>query len=72
LLSHLPGKSGQKHSSNPKSTIWQKSRSSASASWDSRWQGIWLTKGGHEVTVYNRTAAKSKAWAEKFGGRAAA
>ena len=28
-------------------------------------------KGGHEVTVYNRTAAKSKSWADKFGGRAA-
>src|SRR6201985_1733715 len=29
-------------------------------------------KGGHEVTVYNRTAAKSKQWAEKFGGKTAA
>jgi 3-hydroxyisobutyrate dehydrogenase len=28
-------------------------------------------KGGHEVTVYNRTAAKAKQWAEKFGGRTA-
>src|SRR5260370_9539434 len=28
-------------------------------------------KGGHEVTVYNRTAAKAKEWADKFGGRAA-
>jgi 3-hydroxyisobutyrate dehydrogenase len=34
--------------------------------------GHLVAKGGHEVTVYNRTAAKSKAWAEKFGGRAAA
>jgi 3-hydroxyisobutyrate dehydrogenase len=34
--------------------------------------GHLATKGGHEVTVYNRTAAKSKAWTEKFGGRAAA
>ncbi|MCR6734776.1 MAG: NAD(P)-dependent oxidoreductase [Afipia sp.] len=34
--------------------------------------GHLAAKGGHEVTVYNRTAAKSKAWAEKFGGRAAA
>ena len=34
--------------------------------------GHLATKGGHEVTVYNRTAAKSKAWAAKFGGRAAA
>jgi len=33
--------------------------------------GHLVTKGGHEVTVYNRTAAKSKVWAEKFGGRAA-
>jgi len=30
------------------------------------------TKGGHEVTVYNRTAAKAQQWAEEFGGRAAA
>ena len=29
-------------------------------------------KGGHDVTVYNRTAAKAAAWAEKFGGRASA
>src|SRR5437868_13248679 len=28
-------------------------------------------KGGHEVTVYNRTAAKAKQWADKFGGRTA-
>jgi 3-hydroxyisobutyrate dehydrogenase len=34
--------------------------------------GHLVAKGGHEVTVYNRTAAKSNAWAEKFGGRAAA
>lgn len=34
--------------------------------------GHLAAKGGHEVTVYNRTAAKSKTWAEKFGGRAAA
>lgn len=33
--------------------------------------GHLAARGGHEVTVYNRTAAKSKAWAEKFGGRAA-
>src|SRR6201981_4198161 len=31
-----------------------------------------VKKGGHEVTVYNRTAAKSKQWAEKFGGKTAA
>ena len=29
------------------------------------------TRGGHEVTVYNRTAAKAQAWVESFGGRAA-
>lgn len=34
--------------------------------------GHLAAKGGHEVTVYNRTAAKSQAWAEKFGGRSAA
>ena len=31
--------------------------------------GHLVKKGGHEVTVYNRTAAKAKQWAEKFGGR---
>jgi 3-hydroxyisobutyrate dehydrogenase len=34
--------------------------------------GHLATKGGHEVTVYNRTPAKAKAWAEKFGGKTAA
>jgi 3-hydroxyisobutyrate dehydrogenase len=29
-------------------------------------------KGGHEVTVYNRTAAKAEAWVKEFGGHAAA
>ncbi|MET0443958.1 MAG: NAD(P)-dependent oxidoreductase [Pseudorhodoplanes sp.] len=33
--------------------------------------GHLATKGGHEVTVYNRNAAKAKAWAEKFGGKSA-
>jgi 2-hydroxy-3-oxopropionate reductase len=28
-------------------------------------------KGGHEVTVYNRTAAKSAQWAKEYGGRSA-
>jgi 3-hydroxyisobutyrate dehydrogenase len=28
-------------------------------------------KGGHEVTVFNRTSAKATAWADKFGGRTA-
>ncbi|WP_312797575.1 NAD(P)-dependent oxidoreductase, partial [Tianweitania sp.] len=30
------------------------------------------TKGGHDVTVYNRTAAKAEKWAEEFGGKHAA
>ena len=30
-----------------------------------------LSKGGHEVTVYNRTAAKAAKWAKKFGGKMA-
>jgi 3-hydroxyisobutyrate dehydrogenase len=29
------------------------------------------TKGGHEVTVYNRTAAKAEKWVKEFGGRSA-
>jgi 3-hydroxyisobutyrate dehydrogenase len=29
-------------------------------------------KGGHEVTVYNRTAAKAEKWVTQFGGKAAA
>lgn len=29
-------------------------------------------KGGHDVTVYNRTAAKADKWAAEFGGSAAA
>ena len=29
-------------------------------------------KGGHEVTVYNRTFAKAEAWVKQHGGRAAA
>lgn len=28
-------------------------------------------KGGHEVTVYNRSASKAKQWVETFGGRTA-
>ena len=28
-------------------------------------------KGGHDVTVYNRTAAKAQAWVEAHGGRSA-
>jgi 3-hydroxyisobutyrate dehydrogenase len=33
--------------------------------------GHLVKKGGHEVTVYNRTGAKAREWADKFGGRAA-
>ncbi|WP_018698191.1 NAD(P)-dependent oxidoreductase [Amorphus coralli] len=29
------------------------------------------TRGGHELTVYNRTAAKAEKWASEFGGTAA-
>ncbi len=29
-------------------------------------------KGGHQVTVYNRTTAKAEKWAAQFGGKAAA
>lgn len=28
-------------------------------------------KGGHEVTVYNRTAAKAEQWVKQYGGRSA-
>ncbi|MEY3285823.1 MAG: 2-hydroxy-3-oxopropionate reductase [Pseudomonadota bacterium] len=31
-----------------------------------------LARAGHQVTVYNRTAAKAQAWATEFGGAAAA
>ena len=34
--------------------------------------GHLVAKGKHEVTVYNRSPAKSKSWAEKFGGKSAA
>ena len=34
--------------------------------------GHLVAKGGHEVTVFNRTPAKALAWAEKFGGKTAA
>lgn len=30
-----------------------------------------LAKAGHEVTVFNRTAEKAKAWVETYGGRSA-
>jgi 3-hydroxyisobutyrate dehydrogenase len=34
--------------------------------------GHLATKGGHEVTVYNRAAAKAEKWVAQFGGRRAA
>lgn len=34
--------------------------------------GHLAAKGRHELTVYNRTAARAQAWVEKFGGRSAA
>ncbi len=30
--------------------------------------GHLASKGGHDVTVYNRTTAKAKAWVERYGG----
>jgi 3-hydroxyisobutyrate dehydrogenase len=29
------------------------------------------TKGGHDVTVYNRTAAKAEQWVQQYGGKSA-
>ena len=29
-------------------------------------------KGGHDVTVYNRTAAKAEKWVKQYGGKTAA
>ncbi|HEX5477336.1 MAG TPA: NAD(P)-dependent oxidoreductase [Burkholderiales bacterium] len=34
--------------------------------------GHLLKKGGHEVTVYNRTAAKARQWVGEYGGQSAA
>jgi 3-hydroxyisobutyrate dehydrogenase len=34
--------------------------------------GHLLKKGGHEVTVYNRSADKAQKWAKEFGGKSAA
>ena len=31
--------------------------------------GHLLRKGGHEVTVYNRTSAKAQQWAKEYGGK---
>ena len=33
--------------------------------------GYLKNKGGHEVTVYNRTAAKAEAWVKQYGGKSA-
>src|SRR5260221_12920578 len=33
--------------------------------------GHLVKKGGHEITVFNRTPAKALAWAQKFGGMTA-
>ena len=30
------------------------------------------TRGGHDVTVFNRTRSRADAWVEAFGGHAAA
>jgi len=34
--------------------------------------GHLLKKGGHDVTVYNRTATKAAQWAKEYGGKSAA
>ena len=34
--------------------------------------GHLLKKGGHDVTVYNRTAAKAAQWTKEYGGKSAA
>ncbi len=47
---------------------WRRSRSSVSASWAIRWRATCKAKG-HEVTVYNRTAAKAEKWVAEHGGR---
>src|SRR5947208_16354164 len=33
--------------------------------------GHLLKKGGHDLTVYNRTAAKAQQWAKEYGGKQA-
>ena len=33
--------------------------------------GHLLKKGGHDVTVYNRTSAKAQQWAKEYGGKSA-
>src|SRR6476661_9985460 len=34
--------------------------------------GHLMKKGGHEVTVYNRTPAKAAQWVKEYGGKSAA
>lgn len=34
--------------------------------------GHWVKKGGHDVTVYNRSTAKAQQWAKEYGGKSAA
>ena len=34
--------------------------------------GHLLKKGGHEVTVYNRSAGKAQQWVKEYGGKSAA
>ena len=34
--------------------------------------GHLVTRGGHSLTVYNRTKSKADAWTAKFGGTSAA
>ena len=33
--------------------------------------GHLLKKGGHDVTVYNRTGAKAQHWVKEYGGKSA-
>ena len=33
--------------------------------------GHMVKKGGHDVTVYNRTAAKAQQWVKEYGGKSA-
>ncbi len=33
--------------------------------------GHLMKKGGHEVTIYNRTAAKAQQWVKEYGGMSA-
>ena len=46
------------------------SHSSASASWGIPMAGH-LQRAGHDVVVYNRTAAKAEQWVAQHGGRSA-